>query len=381
MFESHGINVQEAKGADGKPDNWLTGRLWFQRSIRAHRDGGSIGGKSPVLFFSSPTMSLVNYAGDLQKEPDFDEDFVKSTWAEAHQEWKDLGERPLASSLGVNIELNDADILPQQIKDKEAELDALLPGIRDDVREKKKASLSTELRRALDRGPDEEDPAQQNLFYQAKSMIEPQNLEIAERAPADKAVEARRLANSLSVLQQRLTLTQTTRRIVNFEFWRDHSAVGATETNISARKHLFEAQRLYAKPDLEGAKARFEQSFKEWAEIFDKWPSQKEDADNDHLVTAVEDYIKVLEQLDLRDADGGILPADFPLTELMQASGKENLLKFRKDDQPKDEGKPDVPDEEKKSTEEKPDDSKASDQNDGSGSQQDGSEEKTDQKR
>src|SRR5262249_30025439 len=46
LFARHGIDVQVAKGPDGKPDNWLASRLWYERSIQAHRDGGSIGGKS-----------------------------------------------------------------------------------------------------------------------------------------------------------------------------------------------------------------------------------------------------------------------------------------------------------------------------------------------
>jgi hypothetical protein len=340
MFSRRGIDMLKTRGQDGKPDNWLTGREWYLRSIQAHRDGGSIGGKSPVLFFSSPIMSLVNFTGDLEKEPDFDEEFVRSYWATAHKEWLDLGNLPLASSLGGNVELNELDELKAQIKEKESQLDALLPGIRDELREQKKANLSAELRRALEKPEQERDMIAMGQAIQAKNMIEPQFLEIAERAPPDKTVEARRLATSLANLQQRVLLIGTYRHIVNFDFWRDRSESGATETNTSARKHLFEARQLFAKPDLAGAKSKFEESFKEWAEIFEKWPTQREDADNDDLVEAVESYIKVLEQLDLRDADGGILPPDFPLTELMKANSKENLLKFRTE--PTQEAQPDA---------------------------------------
>src|SRR5258707_10821144 len=98
MFARHGIDVEAAKGPDGKPDNWLVGRLWYQRSIQAHRDGGSIGGKSPVLFYSSPIMSKVNYLADLEKEPNFDEEYVRAGWAQVYDEWVKLGDLPLPSS-------------------------------------------------------------------------------------------------------------------------------------------------------------------------------------------------------------------------------------------------------------------------------------------
>jgi hypothetical protein len=148
------------------------------------------------------------------------------------------------------------------------------------------------------------------------------------------------------MLQERLRYTMTSRQIVNFEFWRDRSDSGKTETSTSARKHLFEAKQLFAKPDLEGAKTKFEQSFKEWAQIFEKWPSQKDDADNEDLVTAVETYIKVLEQLDLRDSDGNILPTDFPLVEIVKSQNKEHLLKIKQ-------AKKDPAPDDKESTEEK----------------------------
>ncbi len=47
------------------------------------------------------------------------------------------------------------------------------------------------------------------------------------------------------------------------------------------------------------------------------------------LVADIKTYIKVLEQLDLRDASGGILPADFPLADLLRHRGEDDLLRFR----------------------------------------------------
>lgn len=340
MFARHGIDVEVAKGSDGKPDNWLVGRLWYLRSIQAKRDGGSIGGKSPVLFYSSPVMSLVNFAGDLEKEPDFDEDFSRSTWRSAYEEWLKVGDLPLPTYLGFNIHLNEVDSLQAQIKTKEGELDALLPGVREKLAEDRKKTLPDEVQQLLAKPDDERDMMEKSQATMAVNTIQPPPVEIAAQAPADKAVEARRLANTISSLQERLRLTQSSRQIVNFEYWRDRSESGSTEVATNARKHLYEARQLFAKPDLEGAKAKFEQSFKEWAEIFERWPTQKDDADNDDLVLAVETYIRTLEQLDLRDADGGILPPDFALTELMQSMGKEDLLKFRAES-PKEDEKPD----------------------------------------
>ena len=57
----------------------------YQKAVDAKNAGGSIGGKSPVLFHSSTTMSLVNFLSDLEKDPNFDEDYVQSGWVQARE--------------------------------------------------------------------------------------------------------------------------------------------------------------------------------------------------------------------------------------------------------------------------------------------------------
>ena len=328
-FARLGIDVESARGLDGKPDNWLMGRLWYERAIQAKKAGGSIGGKSPVLFYSSPVMSLVNFAGDLEKEPDFDEAYVQSVWARAYQEWMDLGNLPLPSSGGKELELNKAEVLQSQIKDEADKLDALLPGIRQLILDEKTAALPPDFRRVLKKPEAERTDAERASFYKAQELTQVSHFEVAQRAPTDNSVEARRIATGIAVLQEQLHYTVSSRNVVNFDFWRDRSRSGATPVGTAARKHLYEARQLASKPDFPGAKAKYEQSFAEWAEIFKDYPSQKADADNEELIKDVEAYMKVLTQLDLRDASGGILPPDFPLTELLREQGHEDLLKFR----------------------------------------------------
>jgi len=333
MLARQGIDVESAKGPDGKPDNWLVGRLWYQRGVHAvDQLGKSIGSKSPVLFHSSPTMSLFNYGEDIEKEPDFDEERSRAQWRITSEEWYQLGNRPLPTSAGFNVQLNEVDQLQTEIKSAEEQIENLLPGLRKQIRAEKIDRLAAPLRKSLEKHAQDRTTTDQNNAYQAEAEIQVTHPEVARRAPPDKSVEARRLAQQLLNLEMRHRLANSSRQVVNYEFWRDRAAAGATELNSAARKELFEARRLFAKPDLEGAKAKYEESFHKWAEIFEKWPTLKLDAENDDIVEDVEKrYLKVLEQLDLRDASGGILPPDFPLTELMTQYGKENLLKFRQE--------------------------------------------------
>jgi hypothetical protein len=333
MFARRGIDVESAKGADGKPDNWLVGRLWYLRGTHAVDNlGKSLGGKSPGLFYSSPIMSRINYASDSEKDEPVDWERTRAEWGQSNEEWTRLGDRPLPTSGGFSIRLNDVERLETQIREDEEKLDELLPGMRKAIREEKLAALPPDLRKALEKHTDDRNATEHSKAFEANQMINVTNVELAERAPAEKRLEAQRIAQRLFVTSERLRYTHTNRQVVNFDFWSQRSASGATELSSNARQHLIEARQLYARPDLEGAKEKFEQSFHEFAEVFKRWPSVAEDAENEDLVAAVENqYIKVLEQLDLRDASGGVLPPDFPLAELLRDHGKENLLKFRQE--------------------------------------------------
>lgn len=338
MLARQQIDVESAKGPDGKPDNWLVGRLWYLKAQQAvDQHGKSLGGKSPALFHSSPVMSRINFFSDLEKEPNFDEERVRAEARQAGEEWFALGNRPLPTSFGFNVQLNDVERLEGEIKDLEAKLEELLPGIKDEIRREKVAKLPSDFRRALEKPQEERSDSEISKAHQAEQQVYVNHLEIAARAPAEKSIEARRTAQRLLGLQEQLRLTHTSRQTVNFEFWRERCASGADEANSRARRHLFEAKQLFARTDLEGAKEKFEQSWKDWAEVFKKWPGLLDDAENDELVADIKTYIKVLDQLDLRDASGGILPADFPLADLIRHRGEEALLQFRSAEESKEE--------------------------------------------
>jgi hypothetical protein len=339
------IDVESAKGPDGKPDNWLVGRLWYLKAQQAvDQLGKPLGGKSPALFHASPVMSRINFFSDLEKEPNFDEERVRAEARKAGEEWFALGNRPLPTSFGFDVQLNNVERLNGEIKDQEAKLEELLPGVKDAIREEKVAKLPSDFRRALEKPKHERSDSEHQKAAQAEQQVSVGYLEIAARAPAEKSIEARRTAQRLIGLQERLRLTHTSRQVVNYEFWRDRCASGADEANSLARRHLFEAKQLFARTDLQGAKEKFEQSWREWAEVFKKWPGLLDDAENDELVADIKTYIKVLEQLDLRDASGGILPADFPLADLLRHRGEDDLLRFRAAEENKEEkpveGKP-----------------------------------------
>lgn len=360
MFQRERIDLEATRGPDGKPDNWLVGREWYLRGQTAvDQRSKPLRGKSPVLFHSSPTMSRINFYSDLMKEPKFDEERVR---AEAQRSFEELttglGERSLPTSAGFNIQLNEVERLTSDKKDLYEKLEKIVPGATEKIRAEKIASLPTELRRAIETPEADRTSAQKERAAEAeRSLIVGVN-EIAERADTKNSVEARTLAQQVMRLDERIRYTMSSRQVVNYDFWRDRCESAATERGTRAVQLLFDAKAKYA--DLEGAKKQYEEAFRDFAELFKQWPRLMEDSDADDVTEGVEAYIKILDQLDLRDEQGGILPADFPLADFMKMKGKEDLIRFRSEKKPEDEKpveeKPaaEKPAEEAKPTEESP---------------------------
>jgi hypothetical protein len=336
------IDVDRARGPEG-PDNWLVGREWYLKAQRAvDNEGKSLGNKSPALFHSSPVMSRINFADATEKVPGFDAERVRAEWRTAGEEWAALGRRQLSSSLGISIQLGGVAQLKDTIEGLERELDALLPGVRERLRQERVAKLPPDMRRALEKPFEERSMAEQQKAYQAEPQVFVGYMEVAQEAPGEKSVEARRVAQRLNATVEQLRLTESSRHVVNYAFWEARCAAGADEVSTLARRRLFEAKDAFQRTDLEEAKDKFEQSFDLWAEVLRRWPLLLEDADNDDLVKDVEIYIKVLDQLDLRDASGGVLPPDFPLSDLVRYYQREELLQFRKAE-PDSQPTPDTP--------------------------------------
>lgn len=328
------IDVASTKGPDGKPNAWLCGRLWYLKAQAAVDSGKSLHGKAPAIFHSSPVMSRINFVSDMEKEPQFDEERVRSDWKTSGEEWFNYGKRPLPSSGGFNIQLNEMEATHQQFLDTFAQLETLAPGAREAIMAEKRRQLPEDLLAALEKPEAERTPAEQVRAGQATERLAPTSEEIAARVPREQTLKARQLAKELLELAEKERLIRTSRGVVNFDFWRARCESGASEVSTRARKHLFEADAALAQSDLELAREKYELSFREWAELLKTWPVIKDDGDLQELFEATERYINTLDQLDLRDPSGGILSPDFPLADFFRGRGDEAILKFRKEPLP-----------------------------------------------
>lgn len=320
------VPIDKAHGWDGRPDNWLTGRLWYQRAERAVDAGIPLKGKSPLIFHNDNPMSLVNYSTTIEDEGVLGQTAQRS-WYEAGEALGAYGRRPIPTSWGHNIRLGEYDQVNDGIERMRQRLEQLAPGVREQIKKEKIAQLTPELAAALD-VPEEkltEANYQQHLDAVQKTNVTHQ--EVAQRAPEPNRTVAENLADRLRDEELLSSRIAHYRSIVNYDYWTIRCAAEQTKVAVDAREFLYKAKQAYDAAELDDARKYFESSWHAWRKLYDQYPRLLDDLSADELADGIKQYQRLLQQLDEK------LPADFPLGDIlkMRQDRDENLKQMYKE--------------------------------------------------
>ncbi|MGE0756453.1 MAG: hypothetical protein AB7O38_05515 [Pirellulaceae bacterium] len=307
----------EGRGADGQPDSWLVSRLWYNRAYDlVDTQGRMLRGKTPHIFFIDGPKALTNYALAIEDEGFLDER-AEYAWRRADEELTRYGDRQVPTSTGLIIRLNDEE---SQLADSQryaAELDALVPGAREAIEQEKIDQLTPFERDAIKMPGDQiTDPNVYSARYNAFTKTKVTHKEVAGRAPADVRARAYRLAQQAEDAATFADWIDRYRQNVNFEYWRTRCKVEQLRDTVTARRHIYNANQLREKVELDAARAEYEKAWDLWAKVIDEYPVLLDALTDDDLYEHVDKYQKLLAQFDER------LPADFKLRPLLERRGR-----------------------------------------------------------
>jgi hypothetical protein len=313
LFRRNGVEVdrEEALGPDVKPDNWLVARLWFQRGIDAVGQGRPIRGKSPLLFYNGPAMSQINGSTAMQEDGYFFQR-AQISWEKAADEWYEYGNRELPTTRGFNIRLNDKEAADERIAALNKELDEVLVGVREQIRNDKAGKLSAEMAAALAKPASERTQEEVGLAFQAEREVQVSLDDMLAASPREKLPKVRSLVEQIQSETALSSAIASDRQIVNFEYWRTRCESEKTDLAQGAHEDVYEADRMFATGEkFDEARQRYERAFNAWAEIYKKHPTLMENPEAQDLIKSVGRYRDLLNQLDEP------FPADFVLNDLL----------------------------------------------------------------
>ncbi|HEY2410604.1 MAG TPA: hypothetical protein VGI40_00095 [Pirellulaceae bacterium] len=312
-FRDNGIEVDDGQGPDGKPDNWLVSKLWYEKAVNAHiAHDKPIRGTTPLLFYSGAPMSIMNSAAAMNKDGYFFENAVIA-WQQAKDAWLRYGERELPTSVGFNIRLNDQESVEQRIKEAKDEIARLCPGVEEEIKQEKINRLSADKKAVLQTAPAERSPEQFSLSYEAEqeTKVLPRDFLSRAKRPEDRP-RVRQLVDQIEEDEATSHQVEINRRIVNFAYWRMRAESELTDEAPKAHSDEYEANKLAESGEgLAKARGLYEAAWKLYAVILDKYPDLMDNAEAQDIIESVSHYRDVLGQLDEP------FPADFPLWPLM----------------------------------------------------------------
>jgi hypothetical protein len=262
-------------------------------------------GKSELIFFADSPMCQINYAAAIEEEGTHGP-VARQAWRLAGEDWQGYGNRPIQHTAGHNIRLNDMERLESQAKQDAAQLDTLGPGIREEIRQSREASLSAAQKAAWETPFHQRNNEQVELASQVERHLRVTHLDVAQRIAdahggpeTPEGLKAIQLARSATRAEQRAGEIRRYREIVNFDYWRTRCQYEQTQQALEARARIFAGDRALADADLVRAKSLYDEGLALWREVLDQFPTVVDDTiTGDDLLDVIKRYRKLLEELD-----------------------------------------------------------------------------------
>lgn len=335
VMKDEEIEIDNRARFNGFPDNWLTAYLWYEKSeevlergvpltwmpVNVNAQGYTDKRRSSLIYYSDPPLALIGHAEAVTDEYTPGEKTQKA-WSNAGDEWDSFGAMDVPTTWGHTLRLNSLDYYTELKETMLAKLDALDPGLRERIRQRKlEEDLTPEERVAWENTRPEEELSGSDAAARANARrkLDVSSAEVAEEVPEDKRVQARSYAIQAVEANAMAERISAYRMQVNYDYWITRSRVEADDTTAAVRCYMRQAGNEADALNPEGARELFEKAWDEWAKILEAHPQLEGDLMHDELEDAFIAYKRVLDQLDEE-----FKPSEFKLQRLIDMYADEN---------------------------------------------------------
>jgi len=278
-------------------DNWLVAREKY-RTAQQLADSGVPLKTTALIFHSEPMMTAINHARAVEQDGTFGES-LRDAWSLAGEEMRRFSVREIPTTWDVPIRLGLREAELTRAERLSVEIETLLPGQLKEMEDQRRDALSPQQKAALVRDPIDRTEAEQKAVAEAEAALKVTWPMVARAAPAVVREKAKELAGQYVEAAETAEIIDRYCEIVNFNFWRATCEAEVTEPSLRAREAAWRADREFQNARLQTAKKAYEESFSAWREVLDASRILREDdLTVDDLGDLIEQYRKVLEQLD-----------------------------------------------------------------------------------
>ena len=303
-----GLNVfqNEALGSQGKPDHWLVGRLWFEKSYDLVQAGCPCK-KSQHIYYSDSPKCQLRYSEAIELEGVLD-DRAKFSWSRASQQWKDFGNRDVLTTWGDIIQLNGAKAAEDACNRLQAEFDAMSKPVQTRLYEEAKAKLTQEEKDALNKLEADRSPDEVRMVSYAETKIVPTPMAVAQASPKEIRNQVIDLAAKLTQFKTTLDHVNRYREQVNYTYWDTRAEAEQHQTTLTARRLMYEADQHLVEAKLDEAIEAYNSAWVHWDMVFRRFPVLLTDDVSTDVAASIVQYERILDSK---------LPESFPLKEFV----------------------------------------------------------------
>ena len=301
-------------------DNWLISKWWYQQAENLIDSGiAAMSTMNPFLVHSEPPMQQMQYARALEEEGQFDEE-MRNAWKQASREWLAYGLRPILTSLGFEVKLEDVERLKEERDQAYEDLMAIEPGLLEKLRKQRIAELPEEERAALDKKPAERNTEETKLASEAQKKTKVTLNDIAEAVEVKQRSKATKLVKKYFDLAARYRVAnQYKNQTINYGYWKNRAETEQTEELLRVRKLLYDADKSFTDSDIPTSEKQYREAFGLWREILDTHPELlEEETFVEDLKEDIDRYRELMAQIN--EDRSGNLPEDFPLLDVLEIS-------------------------------------------------------------
>ncbi len=308
------IDSPDARGPDGKPDNWLVGRQWLDYGYDLVDGGVKIRNQTPLNFFETGPKWRIKHAEAIESEGVLD-DRAKSAWQLAGDGWKTFGQRSIQTTAAFSISIEALDDLKQRRDDAMSSFMEIAGETFRQQETEIRDGLSGAEKVALDTTELERTEEQMNLVANLYDRLTPKLANVARKAPGSVRLRAIELSAEVAALEARITKAQGHRSQTNYDYWTTLTKAEQEDRTVQARRLLFEAEQANADANIDLAISKYKEAFELWAQIFDDYEILLFDELSDDLMRSIRRYTIAIDSDSFDD--------DFPLAAFADVMGQE----------------------------------------------------------
>ncbi len=283
-----------ALGYDQKPDNWLTGKLWFEQAVALYEAGAAIK-KSPHLLMSYGPLWHMYYAEAIESEGILDSS-ASFAWKQAGTEWADFGTKSLYQfRQKTDLTLLSNKRAVEEIAKFQKEFDEMSVEGKVKAEQFLRKGIPAEMLKRFDAAPEDRSQMDYEAYLTLKNRLTPSFQQIAAQLPANLQLKAVELGTKLTFTKDFLREVESYRGQVNYEYWELRAKAEQRDDMVEARRLMYQADQLINVADVKGALEAYEQAWKQWAHVFSRFPTMLTEEVGDDVIKSLGRYKRLVE--------------------------------------------------------------------------------------